>query len=288
MKSQIRMMSCMCGILVIGLASNAMAQTPGALLEFNASNQSPSDATFGNTGSLGGSIGAAIKLHSGQPPQLNSEDGPGGNLTKSYMNVDNSGDRAAWGGSVGPFSASAITWEWWVKWDGTETTEHYMGTLLNQPSWSQYIDWHTGKQAAGGSVDHASPQANGAGYLGNLIGPIPTNEWVQLVLTVDDSTDTAQGFINGQPTAEGPRSVADPSLDDEFNWVGIGNSVYGTDSSQSSASRWQGQIALMRFYDFVLTDQQVLDNFNSVPEPATLTLLGLGILGLAVGRSRRR
>ena len=262
--------------------------TPGAVLEFNAANN-PGEAggQFTNQGSNPTAALPAFNAYaaySGLPP-VAVADGPGPLLNRSYDNVDVNGDPTCWAGPLSDLALSQISFEWWIKPRAWAGGEGYLGALMNE-GWAQYVDWPT---VHAGAPDTISPQPGGGGggaYATDLVGPVPVDVWTHVVVTFDDGTDLLNAYMGGVPVATDQPLGADVTFGSVFNWLGIGASAYGPASAQAAGARFDGQIALLRIYDAVLTEGEVIDNMNSViPEPATLCLLGLG--GLALLRRRR-
>lgn len=123
---------------------------------------------------------------------------------------------------------------------------------------------------------------------------ITAGSFIQVVGVVNNTGGNVSSlYVNGLP-------VGTPDTTED--WKGTGNAagvggINGGDQTGSYGntgigmfSHFSGDIAIMRMYDGALTDAEVLNNYNEVviPEPSSLLLAALGLLGLLCGRRRRR
>lgn len=109
---------------------------------------------------------------------------------------------------------------------------------------------------------------------GNLVaGPVLTfNTWHRFSMVLDYDTDTYSVLVNGSPLLTGEGFVDDPALGeiDDFTDAPLVALAAGNSPQEQAA-------AGTAFYD----------NYRVVPEPAALSLIGMGALALLGRRARR-
>ena len=216
------------------LAGTSYAEvTPGAVLEFNAANN-PGEAggEFTNQGSLGGVLPAfnAYGGYSGLPP-VAVADGPGPLLDRSYDNVDINGDATCWAGAITAFATQQLSTETWVK-ARSFGAEVYLHSLKDTGG-PQYHEWTFLMD----SPDALDLPLQGHGWVVDLVGPIPVDEWAHVVVTLDVETDVLNAYLDGvQITTDLP--VPDAVLGSVFNWIGVAAGVYDPASAQAPGTRF--------------------------------------------------
>ena len=106
----------------------------------------------------------------------------------------------------------------------------------------------------------------------------PQNEWTHVIYKLDPVADTFTTYVNG-----GGPTVTNLANDYTLPTTDINNlSLFKWRGGEGGNNRFDGDIGAARFYNFLLTDQQALDNYlATVPEPSTvvLSLLSLGLIG---------
>ncbi len=116
------------------------------------------------------------------------------------------------------------------------------------------------------------------------------DQWYQFAAVVGPSGNT--GYLNGQELTDRHYNFADASspefLDDisvqQVTWIGRGFLGFNTPDQY-----FPGEIDEVLIYDRPLSATEMLDYYNSVPEPTTMTLLLFvaGPLGLFMRRRQR-
>ena len=119
----------------------------------------------------------------------------------------------------------------------------------------------------------------------HFISGTPTDcegQWCHMALVNDSTANTLTLYVNG--TADGTH----PTTSTGLNAVDSLGKV-GSNDNQSASNGWPGRIDDFGLWTRALSQSDI--NYlqtNTIPEPSTMLLLGLGILGLAAGRFRRR
>ena len=170
----------------------------------------------------------------------------------------------------------------------------------------QEILWEIGGSTDGASLtlnDNllqlvAKDDSNTGGIAADLTGL--ANDFIQAVAVIDRDSETLRLFVNG---VESAGSLV--SLGNLADWAGNdggtdgalgsshGNAVGGSGGALGNLNgygNFVGDLALFRMYTEALSPEDVRELYvaTAVPEPCTLTLLGLGGIGLLCRRRRRK
>lgn len=125
-------------------------------------------------------------------------------------------------------------------------------------------------------------------------------DFLQIVARIDLAGDTIELLVNGVLIGSAATPNAGSGAGNITSWAGgntdaigsangyVADQVGGDDGTDLESFRaFEGLIGVARFYNHLLTDDQIVDNFNAmiIPEPASMTLLLIG--GGALLRRRR-
>lgn len=117
-------------------------------------------------------------------------------------------------------------------------------------------------------------------------------DFIQAVGVIDFDNDTVQLYVDGELVAEdlsflgvdwaGGNGTGIGRANDDVYWLADSNGLW-----------FDGQIAAMSYYDWALSQQEILDNFYSmaaapVPEPGTISLMALIFFGSIFYLRRKR
>lgn len=159
--------------------------------------------------------------------------------------------------------------------------------LSASSGWRRLIDVENRQSDAGFYVD---PSDNLAVYpiTGSSKDYTP-NVYHNVVLT--DSAGTVKAYLDGALQFTTTTSIMDlQQVDNPGNLINffLDNTSGGGQGEYSS-----GRVALINLYDTALTADEVRDQFGdpfpaAVPEPSSIALAGLGVLGLLASRRQRR
>ena len=137
----------------------------------------------------------------------------------------------------------------------------------------------------GGAVEHA---LNGSSTTSVFTGGgvIQDGNWYYLVATYDTSDGNVEIYINGVDQNVGGHGAVSNNIN-----LGTGGEI----GAWNLGRDFQGNIDEVAMYASVLTPGEVLTHYEAafqeapvVPEPSTLVIWALGLLGLAAYARRRR
>jgi len=215
------------------------------------------DSIGNNTGTVSGSLGWTTDTAGGASSGALYFDGTGDDVQIPHhsslaLDSNNNFTLECW---LNVPSASA---QQQIFWKGAWGNRGIV-TTLNSPG---NIDFYTFHQAA--------PEGS---YANNF----PTGGWMHLAVTRSGSS--ARIYFNGTDETDAAASHVDPTVSTDILYLGV---------NDTGGSRLVGIMDEVRIYDRVLSQGEIQQNIDAIPEPSTLLCLGAGLSGLLAFRRFRK
>jgi len=247
--------------LIVGFSSVALvllattatrAQTPGALYDFRADDNSGHPNTWTNLGTLGGSLAAD------NGPVLT----PAGGIEIAHYSSNGGGSFDILSGGDDVNVEDGFSYEIYARRTGDAAgAEHHLSAPFETGNQLIFLTFERG-DAADGLDMFLRTQDGAESAIINDMATFGLNDWVHVVLTFDDVTDEFKVYENGVNIDT--QTLADLELD---NTPSNDVTLLKTRASEPDDRAFAGDINAARLYDFVLTPAQVTTNFNAVPTP---------------------
>jgi len=160
----------------------------------------------------------------------------------------------------------AITMMAWVKWDIDPQTGNQWSSIVNKNADNQYRLHHNKTNTA---FEFAIRTTAGSKWVIGTTTP-EEDHWYHVAGTYDGGflRMYVDGVLEGSTAHSGSLLGSNSPLD-------IGRRAIANDRD------FRGSIGDVRLYDYALTGAQIA---QVIPEPATMSLLGLGVVGLLLKR----
>jgi hypothetical protein len=224
---------------------------------------------------------ASGSAYSGITHAYNFQGGSTGNEAGALLSLTGTAGAArSFLNAPGNWTDEDVTIEIWFKPDNLTPT----------PSNGQIIFEEGGLNGFGFFIDNNElrlRKTTGGLDVGYDISEI-SGEYIHAVGTYDMATGIEELFVNGISRAASGGGTGSWSGGDSAA-VGTRGGGYtgGLGRGQQNTESFDGQVAIVRLYrNQILNDTEVLNNFEAIPEPATLGLMGFSTLGLLFRRRK--
>ncbi len=258
--------------VAVGTAQGAITDELFAYWDMNGDLEDVGNPTYNGTlASTGGSTEDFITGKFGQAIDLDSSDD---------QRVEITGDT---GGLTSPFRFQEQS----ISISGWFTVEAFDQSWQGLVAKGEGDSWRVARRSGGNVMAYAG----GSGDTGDVGPDVSDGGWHHIVAITEHNVSTRIWVDGALVDTGGAPTIGNDNLDRGLNPMMIGGNP---DTAGDNFRSWNGAIDDVAIWTRPLSDNEVGHLWNGgagnavIPEPTSMTLVGLGLLALGVSRRRRR